>query len=85
MRSTMARKGWRSISIVSYEVNDFTKKESLITFAVLRDELETTMRMCGVTDLSQVHPGLLNTRAVDHLIPDQEEHPYAKWRPKAKI
>jgi L-lactate dehydrogenase (cytochrome) len=52
---------------------------------VLKDELETTMRMMGVTDLSQVHPGMLNTRAVDHLIPDGEEHPYAKWRPKAKI
>lgn len=53
--------------------------------AVLKDELETTMRMMGVTDLSQVHPGMLNTRAVDHLIPDGEEHPYAKWRPKARI
>ncbi|CAG8981204.1 hypothetical protein HYALB_00013865 [Hymenoscyphus albidus] len=52
---------------------------------ILKDELETTMRMMGVTDLSQVHPGLLNTRAVDHLIPDGEEHPYAKWRPKARI
>ena len=52
---------------------------------VLKDELETTMRMMGVTDLSQVHPGMLNTRAVDHLIPDGEEHPYAKWRPKSKM
>ena len=52
---------------------------------VLKDELETTMRMMGVTDLSQLHPGMLNTGAVDHLIPDGEEHPYAKWRPKAKI
>lgn len=52
---------------------------------ILKDELETTMRMMGVTDLSQVHPGMLNTRAVDHLIPDGEEHPYAKWRPKPKI
>jgi L-lactate dehydrogenase (cytochrome) len=53
--------------------------------AVLKDELETTMRMMGVTDLSQVHPGMLNTGAVDHLIPGWDEHPYAKWRPKAKI
>ncbi|KAI9049239.1 hypothetical protein LZ554_007086 [Drepanopeziza brunnea f. sp. 'monogermtubi'] len=52
---------------------------------ILRDELETTMRMMGVTDLSQVHPGMLNTGAVDHLIPGGEEHPYAKWRPKANI
>jgi len=52
---------------------------------VLKDELETTMKMCGVTNLSQVHPGLLNTLAVDHLIPSSGEHPYAKWRPKARI
>lgn len=56
-----------------------------MSLVVLKDELETTMRMMGVTDLSQVHPGLLNTRAVDHLIPDGEDHPYAKWRPKARI
>jgi L-lactate dehydrogenase (cytochrome) len=45
---------------------------------VLKDKLEPTMWMIGVTDLSQVHPGMLNTRAVDHLIPDGEEQPYAK-------
>lgn len=48
--------------------------------AVLNDELETTMRMCGITSLDQVHPGFLNTGAVDHLIPASDEHPYAKWR-----
>ncbi|KFY26520.1 hypothetical protein V491_01273 [Pseudogymnoascus sp. VKM F-3775] len=52
---------------------------------ILRDELETTMKLCGITDLSQVHPGLVNTLAVDHLVPGGEEHPYAKWRPKARI
>ncbi|KAI0168008.1 FMN-dependent dehydrogenase-domain-containing protein [Pestalotiopsis sp. NC0098] len=51
---------------------------------ILNDELETTMRMCGVTSLDQVHPGLVNTGAVDHLIPPGEDHPYAKWRPKVK-
>jgi L-lactate dehydrogenase (cytochrome) len=39
------------------------------------------MKMCGVTSLEEVHPGYLNTLGVDHLIPDSEEHPYAKWRP----
>ncbi|KFY28208.1 hypothetical protein V493_03055 [Pseudogymnoascus sp. VKM F-4281 (FW-2241)] len=52
---------------------------------ILRDELETTMKLCGITDLSQVHPGLLNTLAVDHLVPGGEGHPYAKWRPKPRI
>lgn len=36
---------------------------------VLRDELETTMRMCGVTSLDQLHPGYLNTLEVEHKIP----------------
>ncbi|KAK4033850.1 FMN-dependent dehydrogenase-domain-containing protein [Parachaetomium inaequale] len=49
---------------------------------ILNDELVTTMKMCGVTSLDELHPGLVNTRAVDHLVPDSlsEEHPYAKWR-----
>ncbi|KAI8681101.1 FMN hydroxy acid dehydrogenase domain-containing protein [Fusarium keratoplasticum] len=52
---------------------------------ILKDELETTMRLCGITDLSQVHPGLVNTGAVDHLVPGLDGHPYAKWRPKALL
>lgn len=53
---------------------------------VLNAELVTTMKMCGVTSLDEIHPGLLNTRAVDHLVPGtlSEEHPYAKWR-RAKL
>jgi len=51
----------------------------------MRDELEVTMQMVGITDLSQVHPGLVNTLEVDHLIPTALDHPYAKWRPKARI
>ncbi|KAF3359303.1 hypothetical protein VdG1_02326, partial [Verticillium dahliae VDG1] len=31
-----------------------------------------------------VHPGFLNTAAVDHLIPGKEEHPYANWRPSQR-
>ncbi|GAB1314138.1 Cytochrome b2, mitochondrial [Madurella fahalii] len=49
---------------------------------ILNDELVTTMKMCGVTRLEDLHPGLVNTRAVDHLVPEalEEDHPYAKWR-----
>ncbi|KAI1125356.1 mitochondrial cytochrome-like protein b2 [Nemania abortiva] len=52
---------------------------------ILIDELETTMQQCGITRLDQVHPGLLHTGAVDHLVPSSEEHPYAKWRPRSKL
>lgn len=52
---------------------------------ILRDEMESAMKLIGIKDLSEVHPGLVNTSDVDHLVPDSEEHAYAKWRPKAKI
>ncbi|KAK0735493.1 FMN-dependent dehydrogenase-domain-containing protein [Apiosordaria backusii] len=53
---------------------------------ILNDELVTTMKMCGVTSLEGLHPGLVNTRAVDHLIPnwEGEVHPYAQWRRKRR-
>lgn len=53
--------------------------------AVLKDELETSMRMIGITDLSQVQPGLVNTLDVDPLVPTTMEHPYAKWKPKPRL
>lgn len=40
------------------------------SISVFKDELETTMKLIGVTDLSQLHPGLLNTRDIDHLVTD---------------
>lgn len=43
------------------------------------------MRLVGITDLSQVHPGLVNTLDIDHLIPSTGDHPYGKWSLKAKI
>ena len=39
------------------------------TGAAMKDEFDTTMRMMGCTDLSQLHPGLLNTCDVDYMIP----------------
>ncbi|KAI0514424.1 mitochondrial cytochrome-like protein b2 [Xylaria bambusicola] len=61
-------------------------KEGIENFVnMLTDELETTMQQCGITSLDQVHPGLLHTGAVDHLVPGGEEHPYAKWRPRSKL
>lgn len=37
---------------------------------VLRDEIETTMRLLGVTSIEQLGPHLLNTKALDHLLAD---------------
>ncbi|KAF2475974.1 cytochrome b2 [Lindgomyces ingoldianus] len=52
---------------------------------ILKDELETSMRLCGITDIDQAHPGLVNTQDVDHLVATGVGHPYIQWRPKAKI
>lgn len=52
---------------------------------ILKEEMESAMKLLGIRDLSQVHPGLVNTSRVDHLVPSTEEHPYAKWRPKARF
>lgn len=35
---------------------------------VLKDELEVSMRLCGVTNLDQLTPSFLNTLDVDHLV-----------------
>ncbi|KDQ21621.1 hypothetical protein BOTBODRAFT_99401 [Botryobasidium botryosum FD-172 SS1] len=37
---------------------------------VLRDEVETTMQLLGVTSIDQLGPHLLNTKALEPLIPD---------------
>ena len=52
---------------------------------ILKDELETSMRLLGITDVDQAHPGLLNTQDVDPLVPSTEEHPWIDWRPRAKM
>ncbi|CAI6342399.1 unnamed protein product [Periconia digitata] len=53
---------------------------------ILKDELETSMRLCGITDISQAHPGLLNTSDIDHMVSTSaDEHPYIRWKPKAML
>lgn len=52
---------------------------------ILKDELETTMKLCGITDVDQAHPGLVNTAALEPLVRNSEEHPWIQWRPKARI
>ncbi|KAH7402266.1 FMN-dependent dehydrogenase-domain-containing protein [Phaeosphaeria sp. MPI-PUGE-AT-0046c] len=40
---------------------------------IMKDELETTMRLLGITDLTQCHPKYLNIGDVEHLIPKSLE------------
>jgi L-lactate dehydrogenase (cytochrome) len=49
---------------------------------ILREEMESVMKLVGVKDLTEVHPGLVNTGDVEALVPNGQGHPYARWRPK---
>lgn len=60
-------------------------EEKLTRQTVLRDELESAMRLIGVKNLSEVHPGLVNTFDVDYLVPSTPDHPYAKRQPRPRI
>jgi len=52
---------------------------------LLKDEMESVMKLIGITNLSECHSGLVNTLDVDHLVPTTDGHPYAKWRPKPRL
>ncbi|KAI5290945.1 hypothetical protein KEM54_006923 [Ascosphaera aggregata] len=47
-------------------------------FDILQDELETSMRLVGITSLDQITPDLVNTGDLDHMVPTSGSHPYAR-------
>ena len=61
------------------------RKDIADSALVLKDEMESVMRLVGIKDLSEVHPGLVNTSDVDHLVPATPDHPYAKWRRRPRL
>ncbi|KAF4445545.1 putative CYB2-L-lactate dehydrogenase (cytochrome b2) [Fusarium austroafricanum] len=50
-------------------------------FNILQDELETAMRLCGITDLADASPDFVNTLDIDHLV-RVGGHPYARKVPR---
>ncbi|KAI5868107.1 FMN-dependent dehydrogenase-domain-containing protein [Durotheca rogersii] len=52
---------------------------------IMRDEFETTMRMMGCTDLSQLHPGLLNTWELSRMVPRLTDAPQHLRGPQSKL
>ncbi|KAK9413904.1 hypothetical protein SUNI508_11480 [Seiridium unicorne] len=42
---------------------------------VLKDEIEVSMRLCGLTDLDQATPDMLNTSDVDYLVRTEKRFP----------
>jgi hypothetical protein len=47
----------------------------LTTLPVLQNELETAMKLVGITDVSQAHPGFLITNELHHLISTPNTNP----------
>lgn len=45
---------------------------------VMQDELETAMRLNGITTLAEASPDLVHTADIDHLVPSTRSHPYAR-------
>ncbi|KAL2068532.1 hypothetical protein VTL71DRAFT_14869 [Oculimacula yallundae] len=64
---------------------DFVDAARLLTLVVLKDELETAMQQCGLTNLDQASPEFLNTAAIDHLVRKENEHPYVRKVSRPKL
>ena len=80
----MVRRVWSILQKVSQNLIQFPVGPTK-AHLVLKDELETSMRLCGITDIDEAHPGLVNTQDIDHLVANGEDHGWIKWRPRAKI
>ena len=52
---------------------------------ILKDELRNSMKLAGITNVDQAHPGMVNTKFLENMIQDSEAHPWIQWRPKARI
>jgi L-lactate dehydrogenase (cytochrome) len=48
---------------------------------IYKDELECAMKLSGLTDLDQAHPGMVNTAGVEVEIRRGDEHPWIRWMP----
>lgn len=67
-------------------VNRIDEEALLTTSTVLKDELISTMKLSGITDVNQAHPGMVNTTKLEPLIrTGGETHPWIKWVPRAML
>ncbi|ORY66002.1 FMN-dependent dehydrogenase-domain-containing protein [Pseudomassariella vexata] len=53
---------------------------------ILKDEIEVSMRLCGLTSLDQISPDLINTSDIDYLVRSSNKFPdIANTRGRAKL
>jgi L-lactate dehydrogenase (cytochrome) len=48
---------------------------------IYKDELESAMKLSGVTSLDEAHPGMVNTAGVDRMVRRGQGHPWIEWMP----
>jgi L-lactate dehydrogenase (cytochrome) len=51
---------------------------------ILKDEIECTMKLAGITDVDEAHPGMVNTAMLEPLVRG-EAHPWIQWKPRASL
>jgi hypothetical protein len=68
------------LSTVSLPVSYSCSYGFLTRWTVLKDEVETAMRLAGLTTLEDADPSLVNTAELDPLVPRGSLHPYARKR-----
>lgn len=52
---------------------------------ILKDELETSLRLSGITDVEEADPGMVNTALLDPLIRKSKAHPWIRWQPRSRL
>ncbi|OQV01262.1 Cytochrome b5-like Heme/Steroid binding domain-containing protein [Cladophialophora immunda] len=62
-----------------YAIN-YGKKGVVHVVNILKDEVETAMRLAGLKSLDEADPALINTAELDPLVPRGSLHPYARRR-----
>ncbi|KEF55941.1 L-lactate dehydrogenase (cytochrome) [Exophiala aquamarina CBS 119918] len=56
-----------------------------LTEIILKDEVESAMKLTGITDVDQAHAGMVNTARLEPLIRTGESHPWIQWKPKCML
>lgn len=52
---------------------------------IVKDELETSMKLSGITDIDEASPAMVNTSMLEPLIRESDGHPWIKWKPSARL
>lgn len=52
---------------------------------ILKDELVSSMKLSGVNDVDECHPGMVNTARLEPLIRGGLDHSWITWKPKARL